>query len=138
MGKDRDKLKYLTHTNKCEEYSNQSYFDENREDYGRDKKDIKLADIPIKSRDRTTDFSNVISMPQRRNVYPEIMMVKASSLWEIPQAIQALGENKSTILNLNSLNPDLEQMALNFIAGGILRHQRSHRKDRGKSFSVDS
>ena len=39
---------------------------------------------------------------------------------EMPQAIQALRERKTVILNLTMMDPDQAQRAVDFIAGGTL------------------
>ena len=123
MNNHQDKLKDSTKMDEFNKYSNLG--DENdpadgyEPDLAKDRGEINSSDIPIDGMKQTTDLSNVISIPQTHNSYPEIMMLKAGSLSEIPQAVQALRENKSAILNLNSLNPELEQRALGFIAGAI-------------------
>ncbi|KGF72874.1 cell division protein SepF [Neosynechococcus sphagnicola sy1] len=63
-------------------------------------------------------MNNVIGMPRASNGVPEVVIMEPRSFEEMPQAIQALRERKSIILNLNMMDPDQAQRAVDFVAGG--------------------
>ena len=62
--------------------------------------------------------SKVIGMPGISNSSTEVSLMEPRSFDEMPQAIQALRERKTVILNLNMMDPDQAQRAVDFIAGG--------------------
>lgn len=66
----------------------------------------------------TTTMSNVIGMPGAVNGQTEVMVMEPRSFEEMPQAIQALRERKSVVLNLTMMDPDQAQRAVDFVAGG--------------------
>lgn len=66
----------------------------------------------------TTTMSNVIEMPGAVNGQTEVMVMEPRSFEEMPQAIQALRERKSVVLNLTMMDPDQAQRAVDFVAGG--------------------
>ncbi|OLP19671.1 cell division protein SepF [Leptolyngbya sp. 'hensonii'] len=63
-------------------------------------------------------ISNVIGMPGAVNGISEVVVLEPRSFEEMPQAIQALRERKSVVLNLNIMDPDQAQRAVDFVAGG--------------------
>lgn len=63
-------------------------------------------------------MSNVIGMPGAANGISEVMVMEPRSFEEMPQAIQALRERKSVVLNLTIMDPDQAQRAVDFVAGG--------------------
>lgn len=63
-------------------------------------------------------MSNVIGMPGAAGVQAEVMVMEPRSFEEMPQAIQALRERKSVVLNLTMMDPDQAQRAVDFVAGG--------------------
>lgn len=63
-------------------------------------------------------MSNVIGMPGAVNGISEVMVLEPRSFEEMPQAIQALRERKSVVLNLTIMDPDQAQRAVDFVAGG--------------------
>ena len=63
-------------------------------------------------------MSNVIGMPGAANGLSQVMVMEPRSFEEMPQAIQALRERKSVVLNLTMMDPDQAQRAVDFIAGG--------------------
>ena len=63
--------------------------------------------------------SKVIGMPGISNSSTEVSLMEPRSFDEMPQAIQALRERKTVILNLTMMDPDQAQRAVDFIAGGI-------------------
>jgi cell division inhibitor SepF len=67
---------------------------------------------------RGASMNNVIGMPGATNGVSEVMVLEPRSFEEMPQAIQALREQKSVVLNLTLMDPDQAQRAVDFIAGG--------------------
>lgn len=62
--------------------------------------------------------SNVIGMPGLANGASEVVVIEPHSFEEMPQVIQALRERRSVVLNLNVMNPEEAQRAVDFVAGG--------------------
>ena len=62
--------------------------------------------------------SNVIGMPGLANGVSEVVVIEPHSFEEMPQVIQALRERRSVVLNLNVMNPEEAQRAVDFVAGG--------------------
>jgi cell division inhibitor SepF len=62
--------------------------------------------------------NNVIGMPGLTNGISEVVVIEPHTFEEMPQVIQALRERRSVILNLNVMNPEEAQRAVDFIAGG--------------------
>lgn len=65
-----------------------------------------------------TSMGNVIGMPGAMNGVSEVVVMEPRSFEEMPQAIQALRERKSVVLNLTIMDPDQAQRAVDFVAGG--------------------
>ena len=63
-------------------------------------------------------MNNVIGMPGLANGNSEVIVIEPHSFEEMPQVIQALRERKSVVLNLNVMNPEEAQRAVDFVAGG--------------------
>ena len=66
----------------------------------------------------TSGSSNVIGMPGAINGLSEVVVMEPRSFEEMPQAIQAMRERKSVVLNLTMMDPDQAQRAVDFVAGG--------------------
>ena len=62
-------------------------------------------------------MNNVIGMPGA-NGLSEVVVMEPRSFEEMPQAIQALRERKSVVLNLTIMDPDQAQRSVDFVAGG--------------------
>ena len=62
--------------------------------------------------------SKAVGMPGIANSSSEVSLMEPKSFDEMPQAIQALRERKTVILNLTMMDPDQAQRAVDFIAGG--------------------
>lgn len=62
--------------------------------------------------------NNVIGMPGVSNAVNEVVVIEPHSFDEIPQVIQTLREQRCVILNLNVMEPDEAQRAVDFVAGG--------------------
>ncbi len=60
---------------------------------------------------------NVVPMPGINNI-AEVVVVEPHSFDEMPQVIQTLRERKSVVLNLNAMEPEEAQRAVDFVAGG--------------------
>ncbi|HEY9876218.1 MAG TPA: cell division protein SepF [Candidatus Obscuribacterales bacterium] len=67
---------------------------------------------------RGVTMNNVIGMPGAVNGVSEVVVMEPRSFEEMPQAIQALRERKSVVLNLTIMDPDQAQRAVDFVAGG--------------------
>ncbi|NEQ30036.1 MAG: cell division protein SepF [Leptolyngbya sp. SIO4C5] len=78
---------------------------------------------PVRERIMSTEpgmvsMNNVIGMPGAMNGVSEVVVMEPRSFEEMPQAIQALRERKSVVLNLTIMDPDQAQRAVDFVAGG--------------------
>lgn len=62
--------------------------------------------------------NNVIEMPGIENAMNEVVVIEPHSFDEIPQVIQTLRERRCVILNLNVMDPNEAQRAVDFVAGG--------------------
>jgi cell division inhibitor SepF len=62
--------------------------------------------------------NNVIGMPGLSNGIAEVVVIEPHSFEEMPQVIHTLRERKSVVLNLNVMNPEEAQRAVDFVAGG--------------------
>ncbi len=62
--------------------------------------------------------SKVVGMPGISNSSSDLSLMEPRSFDEMPQAIQALRERKTVILNLTMMDPDQAQRAVDFVAGG--------------------
>ena len=79
----------------------------------------RTRERPNASLRSTSDtMSNVIGMPGAANGLSQVMVLEPRSFEEMPQAIQALRERKSVVLNLTMMDPDQAQRAVDFVAGG--------------------
>ncbi len=63
-------------------------------------------------------MNNVIGMPGAMHGMSEVLVMEPRTFEEMPQAIQALRERKSVVLNLTIMDPDQAQRAVDFVAGG--------------------
>ncbi|MDJ0534707.1 MAG: cell division protein SepF [Xenococcaceae cyanobacterium MO_207.B15] len=73
---------------------------------------------PTKSKKGEKSVSNVVGMPGITNSNAEVSVITPRSFEEMPEVIQALRERKSVILNLNMMNPEEAQRAVDFVSGG--------------------
>lgn len=80
----------------------------------------KVASPANQRNNRKTEMklNNVIGMPGLANGNSEVVVIEPHSFEEMPQVILALRERKSVVLNLNIMNPEEAQRAVDFIAGG--------------------
>lgn len=62
--------------------------------------------------------NNVIGMPGVNNMVAEVVVIEPHSFDEIPQVIQTLKEQRCVVLNLNVMEPEEAQRAVDFVAGG--------------------
>lgn len=61
---------------------------------------------------------NVVGMPNRGGVQPEMMVMEPRSFDEMPQVVAALKQRKSVILNLSLMDADSAQRCVDFVSGG--------------------
>ena len=110
-----------------DEASNREYQDIYQEDNGaiaattepEEPQARRTRERPNASLRSTSDtMSNVIGMPGAANGLSQVMVLEPRSFEEMPQAIQALRERKSVVLNLTMMDPDQAQRAVDFVAGG--------------------
>ncbi len=66
----------------------------------------------------TTMTNKVVGMPGLNNSNGEVTVIEPQSFEEMPQVITALRDRKSVVLNLNMMNPEEAQRAVDFVAGG--------------------
>lgn len=66
----------------------------------------------------TSSKSNVIGMPGANNGLNEIVVLEPQSFEKMAEVIQVLRERKTVLLNLNMMEPDDAQRAVDFVAGG--------------------
>jgi cell division inhibitor SepF len=78
----------------------------------------RTRERPTALRATSENMSNVIGMPGAANGLSQVMVMEPRTFEEMPQAIQALRERKSVVLNLTMMDPDQAQRAVDFIAGG--------------------
>jgi cell division inhibitor SepF len=79
----------------------------------------RFRDRPVASPTLSApSVNNVIGMPGALNGLSEVVVMEPRSFEEMPQAIQALRERKSVVLNLTMMDPDQAQRAVDFVAGG--------------------
>jgi len=62
--------------------------------------------------------NKVVGMPRLAGSQPEVVLMEPRSFEEIPQAVRALCDRKSVILNLGLMDPDQAQRAADYVAGG--------------------
>ena len=82
----------------------------------REKSPFQLHSEPMIETDNMPN--NVIGMPGLNNAMNEVVVIEPHSFDEIPQVIQTLRERRSVVLNLNVMDPDEAQRAVDFVAGG--------------------
>ncbi|MEO1210975.1 MAG: cell division protein SepF [Cyanobacteria bacterium J06638_20] len=79
----------------------------------------RVRDRPVFGTETSTStMSNVIGMPSALNGMSEVVVMEPRTFEEMPQAILALRERKSVVLNLTIMDPDQAQRAVDFVAGG--------------------
>jgi len=78
----------------------------------------RTRERPTALRSTPEGMSNVIGMPNAANGLSQVMVIEPRSFEEMPQAIQALRERKSVVLNLTMMDPEQAQRAVDFVAGG--------------------
>jgi cell division inhibitor SepF len=78
----------------------------------------RTRERPTSLRATPEGMSNVIGMPNAANGLSQVMVIEPRSFEEMPQAIQALRERKSVVLNLTMMDPEQAQRAVDFVAGG--------------------
>jgi len=62
--------------------------------------------------------NNVIGMPGINQASSEVVVIEPHSFAEMPKVIQILKDRRSVVLNLNVMDPEEAQRAVDFVAGG--------------------
>lgn len=62
---------------------------------------------------------NVIEMPGLSSLQNELVVMEPRSFEEIPEAILALRDRKTVILNLTNMDPAQAQRSVDYVAGGV-------------------
>ncbi|MGP1382309.1 MAG: cell division protein SepF [Thainema sp.] len=62
--------------------------------------------------------NNIVAMPGLGLKHVEFMVLEPDSFEDMPRAIAALRERKAVILNLDRMDPDQAQRAVDYVAGG--------------------
>jgi cell division inhibitor SepF len=62
--------------------------------------------------------NKVVGMPGLANASSEVVIIEPHSFEEMPEVIKTLRERRSVILNLNVMEPEEAQRAVDFVAGG--------------------
>ncbi len=62
--------------------------------------------------------NNIVAMPGLGLKQVEFMVLEPESFEDMPRAIAALRERKAVILNLDRMDPDQAQRAVDYVAGG--------------------
>ncbi len=70
------------------------------------------------AKQETNMANKVVGMPGLNNGNAEVTVIEPQSFEEMPQVISALRDRKSVVLNLNMMNPEEAQRAVDFVAGG--------------------
>ena len=78
----------------------------------------RLRERVLSTESGMVSMNNVIGMPGAMNGMSEVLVMEPRTFEEMPQAIQALRERKSVVLNLTIMDPDQAQRAVDFVAGG--------------------
>ena len=78
----------------------------------------KVPPSTHKTNRKEMKMNNVIGMPGLGSGNSEVVVIEPHSFEEMPQVILALRDRKSVVLNLNIMNPEEAQRAVDFIAGG--------------------
>ncbi len=99
-----------------EEEPSQSQVQPKPRRHHRDKSPFHLHSEPVMETDNMP--SNVIGMPGISNAMNEVVVIEPHSFDEIPKVIQTLRERRCVVLNLNVMDPDEAQRAVDFVAGG--------------------
>lgn len=96
-----------------EEYEEEGYEEEGYEEQ---------SEYPYEQRQdylrQRTVRSNVVGMPGMVNAPAEVVLMEPRSFEEVPQAVRALRDRKSVVLNLGLMDPDQAQRAADYVAGG--------------------
>jgi cell division inhibitor SepF len=94
---------------------------EEEEESNRDYNSYRRNREPLNAKTETsmgTARNNVIGMPGIANSMAEVVVIEPHSFEEMPKVIQTLRERKSVVLNLNVMDPEEAQRAVDFVAGG--------------------
>jgi cell division inhibitor SepF len=123
-----NKIKDMVGLNEAEEYD--EYDEEDDEDYSNYQQPIAHDDHQHNRRNNRNNMAshsanenrghknNVIGMPGLNNNITEVVVFEPHSFDEMPQVIEALRQRRSAVLNLNIMDAEEAQRAVDFVAGG--------------------
>jgi len=114
-GEDED---YIEYDPAQEEMSGQTFINSSPENNQPELTKVSSSNNQKNNRKQEMKINNVIGMPGLANGNSEVVVIEPHSFEEMPQVIIALRERKSVVLNLNIMNPEEAQRAVDFIAGG--------------------
>lgn len=95
-------------------------YDGNEYDYEYEEEDgsaYYASDTIDAAQQQLTPPSNVVGMPNRKMAHTEMYLMEPRSFEEMPQAVTALRERRSIILNLSLMDADAAQRCVDFVAG---------------------
>ena len=95
-------------------------YDENDYDYEYEEEDgsaYYASDTIDPAQQPLTPPNNVVGMPNRKTAPTEMCLMEPRSFEEMPQAVTALRERRSIILNLSLMDADAAQRCVDFVAG---------------------
>lgn len=99
-------------------YSAQPHTESNLDREQRSRPQRRPHFTPESQPPKPSSKSNVIGMPGANNGLNEIVLLEPQSFEKMAEVIQVLRERKTVILNLNMMDPDDAQRAVDFVAGG--------------------
>ena len=114
IGEDED---YVEYDPAQEDMENQAYINSSMSNQPELTK-ISSPNNHKPNRKQEMKLNNVIGMPGMAHGNSEVVVIEPHSFEEMPQVILALRERKSVVLNLNVMNPEEAQRAVDFVAGG--------------------
>ena len=93
-------------------------YDENEYDYEYEEEDgAYYSSDTIDAVQQQAPPNNIVGMPNRKMAHTEMYLIEPRSFEEMPQAVTALRERRSIILNLSLMNADAAQRCVDFVAG---------------------
>ena len=92
-------------------------YDENEYDYEYEEEDGAYYSSDTIDAVQQAPPSNVVGMPNRKMAHTEMYLMEPRSFEEMPQAVTALRERRSIILNLSLMDADAAQRCVDFVAG---------------------
>lgn len=124
-----NKIKDMVGLNETEEYEEYDDDDDDYNNYQQQQQSVAQDEQQNHRRGTKTNMTspsgmegraknNVIGMPGVNNNITEVVVFEPHSFDEMPQVIEALRQRRSVVLNLNIMDADEAQRAVDFVAGG--------------------